>query len=87
MDFTPIGIEDFLRMYKENNPQEDISDFGKSLVAAVNAKRAGETCIQCGKPIWAVGAAVVGWSACFDCISEVAEIENNYEIDSVCNVF
>ena len=82
--FSPITIYDFIKAYKKSNPSEDVKKYRASLERAVNAKKSGAVCSQCGKPIWAIGSGTVGWSGCFSCITGEADNSEDYEIDSVC---
>ena len=82
--FSSITIDEFLKDYKKNNPKEDIKALRESLVATVEAKKNGAVCYQCGQPIWACGAAIVGWNGCFTCVIGEADNSEDYEIDSVC---
>jgi len=82
--FSPISITKFLKAYKKNNPTTDIKMYRAALEQAVQAKKAGAVCAQCGSPIWAIGTATVGWNGCFTCITGEADSSGDYEIDSVC---
>jgi hypothetical protein len=82
--FSPISIGDFLKAHKKNNPTEDIKAYRTALEQAVQAKKSGAVCSQCGSPIWAIGTATVGWNGCFTCITGEADSSEDYEIDSVC---
>jgi hypothetical protein len=82
--FSPISIDDFLKAHKKNNPTEDIKAYRTALEQAVQAKKSGAVCSQCGNPIWAIGTATVGWNGCFTCITGEADSSEDYEIDSVC---
>jgi len=82
--FSPISIDDFIKSYKKNNPNESIKNLREVLSAVVEDKNNGAVCNQCKQPIWAVGSAIVGWNGCFTCISGEADNSEDYEIDSVC---
>jgi len=82
--FAPISINEYIKQNGKNNPKENMADLRKALFNAVNAKKNGAKCDNCGQPIWAAGTAVVGWSACFSCITGESDNSNDYEIDSVC---
>jgi hypothetical protein len=82
--FCPISIEEYLKSHKKNNPDDDISALNKALAATVKSKKEGAVCCQCGQPIWAIGAAIVGWNGCFTCITGEADASEDYEIDGVC---
>jgi len=82
--FVPISIDDFLKSYKETNPQEDVKNLRKVLVATVQSKKDGAVCNQCKQSIWAIGSSIVGWNGCFTCISGEADNSDDCEIESVC---
>jgi hypothetical protein len=83
-NYVPISLEDFAESYRKTNPDEDAKAYRTAMVEAVEAKKSGAVCAQCGAPIWAVGTATVGWNGCFTCISGEADSSEDYEIDSVC---
>ena len=82
--FCPISIGNFLKMNKKNIPTGEIKMHRAALEHAVQAKKSGTVCAQCGSPIWAIGTATVGWNGCFTCITGEADCSEDYEIDSVC---
>ena len=82
--FSPISIDDFVKAHRKNNPTEDMKTYRTNLEQAVNSKKSGTVCYQCGNPIWAIGTGTVGWSGCFACITGEADNSEDYEIDSVC---
>ena len=82
--FAPISIDDFLKAHKSKNSTENIKEYRTALEQAVQAKKSGAVCAQCGSPIWAVGTATVGWNGCFTCITGESDSSDDYEIDSVC---
>ena len=82
--FNSISIEEFLKTYKKNNPDENAERYKDSLQRAVRMKQSGAKCSQCGQPIWAIGTATVGWDGCFTCISGETDNSDDYEIDSIC---
>ena len=82
--FAPISIGDFLKAHEKNNPSEDTKEYRAASEQAVQTKKSGAVCSQCGSPIWAVGTATVGWNGCFTCITGEADCSEDYEIDSVC---
>lgn len=47
---------------------------------AVQRKNSGETCNNCGEPIWAIGTAIA-YQGCFACITGSAKSKDDYEID------
>lgn len=80
----PIELEKFLSQFVTDNPGENDKDIRDKLIAAVEAKRNGATCINCGNPIWAIGSAIAEWNGCFSCITGEANSSDDYEIDKVC---
>jgi hypothetical protein len=82
--FVPISIDEFLKAHKKSNPGEDLKTYHSALIEAVNAKKSGALCSQCGSPIWAIGTATVGWNGCFTCITGETDNSEDYEIESVC---
>jgi hypothetical protein len=81
---SPIGIDDFLKSYKENNPKEDVKSLRKTIITVVEAKKNGAVCIQCEQPILTIGSAIVGWSGCFTCVTDETDSSEDYEIGTVC---
>ena len=82
--FAPISIDDFIKAHRQNNPSEDMKEYRAALGQAVQAKKPGAVCSQCGSPIWAVGTATVGWNGCFTCITGESDGSEDCEIDGVC---
>lgn len=81
--FVPVSIDDFIKGYLKNNPGEKNTPIRENLLSAVEDKKNGATCMQCGQPIWTIGSAIVGWDGCFTCITGEADNSEDYEIDSV----
>lgn len=84
--FIPIPIEEYTRLHIRNNPSDKPEQVKSLLAQAVKRKAAGAKCINCGQPIWAIGAAFVGWDGCFTCITGEASGQEDYEIDKVCYI-
>jgi hypothetical protein len=80
----PISIDRFAKMTVKDNPDENLADLKLRLEEAVERKKAGARCWQCGQPIWAIGSAIVGHNGCFTCITGEADHSDDYEIDEVC---
>lgn len=80
----PISIDRFARKFLQDNPQEKLADVKTRLGDAVQRKKNGARCWQCAQPIWAIGTALVGYDACFTCITGEADHSDDYEIDEVC---
>ena len=83
MIMNPISIREFVNSTVENNPGTNKKELTQQVREAVDAKRNGACCIQCGQPIWAVGSAIVEWNGCFTCITGEADASDDYEIDLV----
>lgn len=81
---VPIRLDEFLNQLVKVNSGENKRAIRQKLMAIVEDKQNGATCIQCGNPIWAIGSAVVGWNGCFTCITGEANSSDDYEIDVVC---
>ena len=82
--FSPITLDDFIKSYEESNQGERNTNIRESLTATVAAKNEGAVCHICGRPLWAIGSAVVGWDGCFTCITGEADNSEDLEIDTVC---
>ncbi len=82
----PISIEQWLSSYVRLNPRESRAEVEGNLCAAVQRKRLGARCINCGAPIWAIGRALAGWRGCFACITGEVPGSEAYEIDEVCDL-
>jgi len=82
--FVPITIDDFVKSYIENNPEEKNNNIREVLIETVADKKDGAKCNICKQPIWAIGSAIVGWNGCFTCITGEADESEDYEIDGVC---
>ena len=81
---VPISIEECAQQLAENNEHVDYQEAIDMLRYGVERKKAGATCILCGRPIWAVGTAMTEWDGCFTCITGSANDSDDYEIDEVC---
>lgn len=80
----PITIEKFVQMYMKSNKGENKDLFTEELKACVTDKKNGVKCIQCKKPIWAIGSAISGSHLCFKCTTGETDDSEDYEIDTVC---
>lgn len=81
MGFVPIGVEEYVKLHMESNPDEDAATLLESIRRCVSAALAGARC-HCGEPIWVVGSALAG-HACFSCITGEGFPSGDYEIDEV----
>ena len=81
---VPESFEDCIRSSMEANPHLDEQEFRQKLARAVARKKAGTLCQNCGEYIWAIGTAIVGWDACFSCITGEFDDSDDFEIDEVC---
>ena len=83
MTFTPIKIQDYVKLHVKSNPGDKAAEVTAQLQGALDAYRAGERC-QCGEPIWVLGSSQVGLM-CFTCITGEADPSSDYEIAEACN--
>ena len=82
--FSPISIDEFVEKHIRSNPDENAAGLRDALKETVKLKAEGCKCYQCGRPIWAVGSAIVGEDKCFTCITGENDSGGNPEIDEVC---
>lgn len=75
-----ITIEEFAKQYIKDNPDQNLEDITASLEKALKSKQNGACCIHCGRPIWAIGTAVVGFNGCFTCITGESDASEDYEV-------
>ena len=75
-----ITIEKFTKLYVQNNKGEKQKDVVKRLKDALNRKRSGAKCQQCGQPIWSIESAVGNFDGCFTCITGESDDPDYYEI-------
>lgn len=80
---VPITIDEFIATTIKNNKNMNKSELKASLKEAVKKKKNGNTCVNCGSPIWAIGSAICGWNGCFSCIIGESDSSEDYEIDEV----
>lgn len=80
---VPISLEKFVKMYCENNPDENPVRLTESLKQAVLDKKNGATCSNCGDSIWAIGSAIA-YQSCFSCLTGQRDSSTDYEINEVC---
>lgn len=80
MSFTPISLDDYIKVHLKNNPNEKETHLRERLQAALADYRAGTKC-SCGNDIWVVGSASVG-NACYTCITGDSYPDDVYEIES-----
>ncbi|MEX1136838.1 MAG: hypothetical protein WEB89_08040 [Balneolales bacterium] len=78
-NFRTISVDNFVEMYKNNNPETDTENLKKSLKHFRALKLEGQKC-DCGNPIWAIGSAFSG-QGCFTCITGDKDNSNDYEIE------
>ena len=84
MLFTPIDIDDYVKLYLKNNPGSARNEVTARLKATLKEAKAGARC-HCGAPIWVIGAAEVG-HMCFTCITGEATPDSDYEIREACSL-
>lgn len=80
---VPISLEAFVKMHIKNDPDEEPSKLRGNLRQAVEDKKNGASCFNCGQEIWAIGSALV-YQGCFSCLTGEADSSEDYEIDDVC---
>jgi hypothetical protein len=81
MGFVPIGVEEYIKLHVQANPDENPNELRARFRDCVSDALAGARC-HCGAPIWVIGSASVGY-ACFSCITGEAFPSEDYEIDEV----
>ncbi|MCZ7674013.1 MAG: hypothetical protein M5U34_46215 [Chloroflexi bacterium] len=79
-----ISLEEFVELLVKQNPHASAAEVTESLKYAVSLKKEGVGCVNCGKPIWAIGLALSRVPMCFSCITGEAMPDDEYEIDEVC---
>jgi hypothetical protein len=84
MTFTPIKIQDYVKLHLKSNPGTKAAELIAQLQSALDYYKAGRRCTQCGAPIWVLGASQVGLM-CFTCITGEADPSSDYEIDEACD--
>jgi hypothetical protein len=84
MRFVLIGIDDYTRLFVENNPGSDRDEVATRLEDTLAAAKAGARC-QCGAPIWVIGSAEAG-NSCFTCMTGEATPDSDYEIAKACDL-
>ena len=77
--FTPISIDEFVRLSVEDDPAADADSLRAELEEALEARKNGARC-ECGKPIWVIGSAFAG-PICYSCLTGNEAPANDYEID------
>ncbi|WP_085505215.1 hypothetical protein [Thalassobacillus devorans] len=80
---VPISIDSYVNKHCKSNPGEEPNKLKKRLKEAVNNKKNGASCFNCGQEIWAIGSAIA-YQGCFSCITGEADGSEDYEIDEVC---
>lgn len=76
----PISLEEYMEQHVKSNPGTNVVELRKALEVAVQKKQEGKECDSCGSKIWAIGTALVGWDACFSCITGESNDSGDYEI-------
>jgi len=76
----PISIKEFAKKTAKQNKDIDEKELTKSLKEALEAKKNGAKCCQCGQPIWAAGSGVTGSYMCFTCMTLESDDSEDYEI-------
>lgn len=81
MSFHPVSLDEFIEIYHESNPSENLKVLRVKLEAAIEAYNYGQKC-ECGNDLWIVGAAT-GSFKCYQCLTGKAHPAGEYEIESV----
>ncbi len=53
-----ISIDSYVKKHCKNYPGEESNKLRERLKQAINDKKNGAICINCGQVIWAIGSAV-----------------------------
>ena len=80
--FTPIKLDEFVRLHLKSNPEIEREEIVGGLTDAREAYKQGVRC-NCGEPIWVIGSAFAG-NACFTCITGESMHCDDYEIEEAC---
>ena len=75
-----ISVEKFAKLHIEKNREEKFNEVKSNLKKALDRKKAGAVCVNCGEPIWAIGSAIVGFDGCFTCIAGESDHSQDYEV-------
>lgn len=67
MSFTPISIDNYVKIHLKNHPNETEENVQKLLNASLTNFQNGIKC-SCGNDIWVIGSAFAGIK-CFSCIT------------------
>lgn len=76
----PISITKFVKETIKCNPGTNSDELTASCKEALRLKHSGASCIICGSPIWAAGAALTGNYMCFTCMTGESDDSEDYEI-------
>jgi hypothetical protein len=79
MAFIAISIDDYIKKYLANNPNENEAELRKNLNSALADYKKGLKC-DCGNDLWVIGSAAVG-NSCFSCITGEAQPSGDYELE------
>ncbi len=79
MNFTPISIDNYIRIHLKNHPNETEENVRKLINASLTDYLNKVKC-SCGNDIWVIGSAFVG-NKCFTCITGEAFPTHEYELD------
>ena len=82
--FTPISLDEYVKLHLKNNPGTSQAEVTESLEDTLQEYKQGARCNNCGNPIWVIGSAFSGFEGCFTCITGEAYPEDDYEIDEAC---
>ena len=58
------------------------AELSAALDQMIAAKRAGQTCEECGQPMWVAGSAIAGYPSCFPCMSGESDCSKDVEVEA-----
>lgn len=81
---VPISVDEFVRKMAKENKNIHPKEVKQNILSAAERKKKGTGCINCGRPIWAIGSGMTGTDMCFSCTTGEADSSEDYEVDIVC---
>lgn len=80
MPFTPISIDDYVKVHLKNNPEHNEQDLRKMIHEAFSDYLKGVRC-SCGKDLWVIGSAFMG-KGCFTCLTGQSTPSDEFELET-----
>ncbi len=80
MSFTPISIDDYVKIHIKNNPDQEERDARKLIHAAFSDYLKGARC-SCGNDLWVIGSAFMG-NGCYTCLTGESSPSDDYELET-----